>query len=297
MRERILIFVGAAILATIGSRIPAATFQNMDFEAYPAGAAYPASGTMPSWQLVNQLGNGTVLYQNSQPGVFYPFVGYHIGNGPVIGVNGVSAQFPNQLQGQYSLTLIPYKDSSVFYPTESAAQAALDNAQHGGLAQTADVPPWAQSVWVATTTQSPSDMNMTFSGHPVTLGAATNVQASAMLALASTSPGLAFPLMLPPNNPSVHYLAGNISSIAGLTRELKILSGRGSVISGASPSGTDYFASTPSVNFDMIVFSPLPWAGPAVDVPEPHAILILLTAIPALLMRRRGRLHSIFYRA
>lgn len=127
-----MIVIGAAILATTGSRIPAATFQNMDFEAYPAGAAYPASASMPSWQLVNQTGSGTVLYQNSQPGVPYPFVGYHIGNGPVIGPNGASGQ-PNQLQGQYSLTLIPYKDSSVFYATESAAQAALDTPSTEGL--------------------------------------------------------------------------------------------------------------------------------------------------------------------
>src|SRR4051812_393531 len=104
MRQRIWTVIGTAILATSASRIPAATFQNMDFEAY-AGAP-----TMPSWQLVNQLGNGTVIYQNSQPGFLYPFVGYHIGNGPVIGVNGVSPQFPNQLQGKYSVTLIPYKD-------------------------------------------------------------------------------------------------------------------------------------------------------------------------------------------
>lgn len=282
MRERIWIVIGVAFLAAVGSRIPAATFQNMDFEDYPGAS------TMPSWQLVNQLGNGTVIYQNSQPGFLYPFVGYHIGNGPVIGVNGVSAQFPNQLQGQYSVTLIPYKDSSVFFPTESAAQAALNNAQHGGLAQTADVPSWAQSVWVATTTQTPSDMSMTFSGHQVTLGSATSVQAAPMLALASSSPGIS-PLILPPNNPSVRYLAGNISTIAGLTRELKILSGRGSVSSGVSPNGTQYFAFTPSITFDFIVFSPLPWAGPAVNVPEPQAILILLTAIPALSMRRRGR--------
>ena len=108
-----------------------------------------------------------------------------------------------------------------------------------------------------------------------------------MLALANTSPGLT-PLVPPPSGPSVHYLAGNISSIAGLPRELKILSGRGFVSSGGSPNGTVYFASAPSLTLDMIVFSPLAWAGPAVNVPEPGAILILLTAIPALSIRRRA---------
>jgi hypothetical protein len=51
------------------------------------------------------------------------------------------------------------------------------------------------------------------------------------------------------------------------------------------PTNPDYYVvGAPEVVFDMIVFSPLPWSGPPVNVPEPGAAAIgasLLVAIGA----------------
>jgi hypothetical protein len=289
MRRRFWIFIALAILAATGVPAPAATFQNLDFEAYP-GAALPGSATMPSWQLVDQLGDGTVIYQNEQPGLVYPFLGFHIGDGPVIGVNGVVPQLPNRLQGNFSITLIPQDPGAGIVPTESAALARKAQVQEGGLAQTAEVPAWARSVWIATLTSYPSLVDMSFSNHRVELGLATAAQATQMLAQAALDPpsGLENPLLLPPNDPSINFLAGNIEPIAGRTRELKILPELGISYLGGLPNPFGYYVNAQPITFDMIVFSPLPWDGPAVTVPEPQSMLVLLTAIPAIWLRRRA---------
>jgi hypothetical protein len=268
----------------------AAPFQNLDFENYPGGPA------LPGWQLTMDRGDGTALYNGVGPiPGSYPFVGFHIGDGPVIGVNGSAGPifFPNELQGNFSISLRNTPNYEFPFSTLSAAQAARDNVLVGGIAQTGDVPSWAKSVWMAVPGEAPFTAQEGYSGlkfseHPVYLKTATDAQATAMLVNEGlvAPPGLNDPNSPPDFRPPLHFVAGNIETIAGLSRRLKI----SSQPTASEIANTGIFEMNGGGStFDMIVFSSLPWDGPAVNVPEPAAGLLLL---PALAVLRRRRHHA-----
>jgi len=275
----------AALLSCIFVTLAAATsrsteFQNLGFEEYPGGP------TLPHWELVMKSGTGELLYKGFEPGNIgdgYPFVGAHIGGGPVITVTSNGSPFGDyHLEGDHALLLTTYRDGP-FFQTVAQAQAAIDTIPLGGVAQTSTVPSWAKSFWIA----APNIEGVpaiTFSGHQLQVGTPTFEQSYAMFQQAGIEmpAGLGGPGPFP-GTPTWRHYAGNIESISGITRELMLLPER--PVPSAYGNGAGYYTSSPRAAFDMIMFSPQPWDGPAVNVPEPAAVLLILPAIAAL--RRR----------
>jgi hypothetical protein len=274
----------AAVVFAAAWPAAAAEFQNLSFENYPGGP------TLPNWQLVVKNGTGTqLLFQGEGPGTvagFYPFVGLHIGEGPVIAVGPLQNANPQALDGANALTLISYASGA--YNSVSAAQAYIATQYLGGIAQTATVPAGAKSFWIATPTNA-SPPVVTFSGHNLQMEPATFQESFAMFEAAGQQMPLALggPGPFPPGNMSWQLWGGNIETVAGIDRELMLQSRISAIPVGPNQDMFDVFG--PPLTADMMMFSSVPWDGAAVGVPEPIAALVLLPAVAAL---RRRRHHA-----
>jgi hypothetical protein len=279
----------AAILfaLAVAPVVAAAEFQNLDFENYSGGQV------LPGWQYTYEQGDGTIFYDGVGPILGdYPYLGFTLSL-PVMYVNGYGSPpaQANVLQGNHSLTMVGYNEHFGFM-SESVALAALDDSLVPGIAQIGDVPTWAKSFWIAFpgAYSSFSDGVLSpiasFSGHPLLMSNATTQQSITMLQNEGLAipPGLDNPNSAPDFRPPMNFWAGNIETIAGLSRRLKITTGRGGI---SELGGTGQFeVLAGSINFDILVFSSQPWDGPAVNVPEPATALLLLPTV-AVLRRRR----------
>jgi hypothetical protein len=262
----------------------AAPFQNLSFENYPGGP------TLPNWQLVMWQGNGTLLYKGDGPGSIglgYPFVGFHIGDGPIIGVGPAMGATPAALEGNNSLTLGTYGSGA--FNSEAAARAYIDTLWFGGIAQAATVPANAKSFWIATPVNS-GPPSVSFSGHNLQMRQATHEETYGLF----QSLGVVTPDALGGPNPfpgpaTWQLWGGNVETIAGIDRELVLRGGVGFTSFGPNPNMQMYEVYSIARAADMLMFSSFPWDGPAVNVPEPAATLLLLPAIAAL---RRRRHHA-----
>jgi hypothetical protein len=299
-----LVFALVALLvpaATVARQATAAPFQNLSFENFTTS---PATGpTLDHWSLFGQFGNG----QPAGPGAPWPGIGMHIGDIPMMLLTGPTApvggdSYPS-LEGNFSLLSIGHADAFAPYFTAASAQAVYDQSKIAGLAQTGVVPAGAKSIWIVSTPRTPESIDLRFSTHRVTLEEATSGEFASML----LNEGLTAPTPQDPTSPPVspwpslptayEVFAGNISTIAGLERELKILppnrltsypAGAQSPYDGQFINQPFWIVSAGGMMIDMIVFSSLPWDGPAVNVPEPAAALLLLPAIATLRRRRRA---------
>jgi hypothetical protein len=272
-------------------------FQNLGFEEYSGGP------TLPHWQLVMWSGVGELLYKGDGPGnVFvgpgrYPFVGAHIGGGPLIVVTpDPHLPFRTPLEGK-GIYLSTFASGDI--ATEAEAKEYVNNVPYPGLAQVATIPSWAKSFWIASAVNETTP-TVTFSGHELAMNVAPNDLTRSMLQRAGIflsddildilerlfgGPGF-------PGTPaSWKFNVGNIESISGRVRELVIASEPAWYGPVGDPTNPDYYVvGAPEVVVDMIVFSPFPWSGPPVNVPEPDSIAVLLCAlIPAWARRLRAR--------
>jgi hypothetical protein len=294
-----LLIVAAAMVAT---QATAAPFQNLNFESYTTS---PTAGTtVDHWSLFGQFGSG----QPVGPGAPWPGIGLHIGDIPLMLLTGPMApvggnSYPS-LEGNLSLLSYGHTDTFAPFFTAASALTSYNQSKIAGVAQTGGVPTWAKSIWIILTPATPDSIDLRFSSHRVTLETATSGEFAAML----LNEGLPAPIPMnatsppvspwPPQPATFEVYAGNISTIAGLERELRILppnrltsypAGAQSPYDGQFINQPFWVVSSGGMMIDMIVFSSLPWDGPAVNVPEPTAVLLLLPAIAAL---RRRRHHA-----
>jgi hypothetical protein len=229
----------AAILfaLAIAPVVAAAEFQNLGFENYPGGSS------LPDWRLLMWDGTGELLYNGLGPtvpvptpgiGGTYPFIGAHIGGGPIIAVlpGSFLPGLPTPIEGNHAMYLWTF--TGLDFPTAAQAQAYVDSVAYGGIAQTATVPSWAKSFWIASHVDS-STPNVSFSGHELVMGSGGGLGGQ------------------------WGWRVGNIEPIAGLQRELIISAGPARYSPVGFPDNPLYYGTrAPRFIFDNIVFSAQP---------------------------------------
>jgi hypothetical protein len=261
-------YIAAIVLCiALVASLRAAEFQNLGFEDYPGGES------LPNWRLLMWSGAGELLYNGEgrlvpvpTPGIsgLYPFIGAHIGGGPILAVlpTPMLSNTPTPPEGDHAMYLWTFTGRD--FPTAAQAQAYVDLVAYGGIAQTATVPSWAKSFWIASDNNS-SPPVVSFSGHELTMGSAGGL------------------------NSQWRWRVGNIEPIAGLTRELVITGGPASYSPIGFPDDPLYYSTgAPLTIFDSIMFSPEPWDGPPINVPEPQSIALTASAIVMMVARRRA---------
>lgn len=300
---------------TLASQAVASDFQNLDFEAtrlqgiatlppdsYSNPDIFEPAIVTPGWSYRAEFLDGSSVdppcdYDCDPP---YPVHGGmidgHIGlsSQVILSVRGrEGGRLGTSLQGRHSLYLEsgvqPFRRDAPDYPLPVAYQMGR-------------VPDDAKSLLMLTPRRVSADrFSVRLNGYPVEmqpvdpgLYGVSQVSSSEVDEILASLPSdfaeinalFGVELFRVPISDEAVLYAGNISSVAGLTRELAIRP-EAYMRTDFTSSGQVSYLSPGSVTIDRLAFSSIASLGPPVEVPEPLGVALLMTALLGAVSNRR----------